>query len=148
MTTKLRADVSAVGVAQQLRVLVSRLRRRLQEESSIGDLSAPEASALARLTAGEPASASQLAGAERVRPQSMATTLATLQRRGLVRRESDPHDGRRQLLYLTDAGRAYAEGARSHRHEWLARAFAERLSAAELATVADALELLERVVEP
>jgi hypothetical protein len=37
------------AINQRLRVLVGRLRRRLQDESSVDDLTAPQASALARL---------------------------------------------------------------------------------------------------
>ena len=63
---------SPAAVAQRLRIFVGRLRRRMQDASSVGDLTAPQASALARLAMNEPSSTSQLAGAERVRPQSMA----------------------------------------------------------------------------
>jgi DNA-binding MarR family transcriptional regulator len=138
---------SPAAIAHRLRVFVGRLRRRVQDASSIGDLTAPQASALARLVLGEPSSASQLAGAERVRPQSMAKTLTVLHERGLIRREPDPDDARRQLLFLTDAGRACAQGARANREEWLADAFEQRFSPAERTLIDQALTLLERVVE-
>jgi DNA-binding MarR family transcriptional regulator len=134
-------------MAQRLRIFVGRLRRRLQDASSVGDLSAPQASALARLALNEPSSASQLAGAERVRPQSMAKTLAALHEQALIRREADPQDARRQLLFLTDAGRDLAQGARASREEWLADAFERRYTAAERLVIDQALRLLERVVE-
>lgn len=138
---------SPAAIAHRLRVFVGRLRRRVQDASSIGDLTAPQASALARLVLGEPSSASQLAGAERVRPQSMAKTLTVLYERGLIRREADPDDARRQLLFLTDQGRACAQGARASRQEWLADAFEQRFSPAERTLLDQALTLLERVVE-
>jgi DNA-binding MarR family transcriptional regulator len=138
---------SPAAIAHRLRVFVGRLRRRVQDASSVGDLTAPQASALARLVLGEPSSASQLAGAERVRPQSMAKTLVVLHERGLIRREPDPDDARRQLLFLTEAGRACAQGARASREEWLADAFEQRYSPAERALIDRALTLLERVVE-
>jgi DNA-binding MarR family transcriptional regulator len=83
-------SVSAGVVARDVRVVVSRLRRRLQEVATAEDLTAPETSVLVRLGTGGAASASVLAGAERVRPQSMAATLAALEERGLVRRDPDP----------------------------------------------------------
>ncbi|MGI5501210.1 MarR family winged helix-turn-helix transcriptional regulator [Lentzea sp. CA-135723] len=133
---------------QRLRVLVGRLRRRLQDESSVQDLSAPQASALARLLLlDEPSTASQLAGAERVKPQSMAKTLVALHEQGLIRRAADPSDGRRQLITLTDDGRAAAQGARATRIEWLTDALSQRLSEPERQVIAEALTLLERVVE-
>ena len=138
---------SSAAIAHRLRVFVGRLRRRVQDASSVGDLTAPQASALARLVLNEPSSASQLAGAERVRPQSMAKTLAVLQEQGLIRREPDPEDARRQLLFLTEQGRACAQGARASREEWLADAFEQRFNPAERKLIDQALTLLERVVE-
>lgn len=138
---------SPAVVAHRLRIFVGRLRRRLQDASSVGDLSAPQASALARLVLNEPSSASQLAGAERVRPQSMAKTLAALYEQGLIRREADEDDGRRQLISLTDEGRAYAQGARASREEWLTEMFQRRFTEAERLVVDQALTMLERLVE-
>jgi DNA-binding MarR family transcriptional regulator len=137
----------AAEVAQRLRVFVGRLRRRMQDESAVSGLPAPQASALARLVLHEPSSASLLAGAERVRPQSMAKTLAALHEQGLIRREADAGDGRRQLIFLTDEGRDYALGARATRQEWLAGVFDERFTAAERQVIDQALTLLDRVVE-
>jgi DNA-binding MarR family transcriptional regulator len=136
------------ALAQRLRIFVGRLRRRLQDASSVGGLSGPQASALARLALNEPSSASQLAGAERVRPQSMAKTLAALHERGLIRREVDAGDARRQLVFLTDEGRAYAQGARASREEWLVEAFERRFTQAERRVIEQAMTLLERMVEP
>ncbi|MFD5825025.1 MarR family winged helix-turn-helix transcriptional regulator [Lentzea sp. NPDC060358] len=133
---------------QRLRVFVQRLRRKLQDESSVHDLSAPQASALARLLLlDEPSTASRLAGAERVRPQSMAKTLAGLHDLGLIARSPDPEDGRRTLIALTDAGRAAARGARDQRLGWLTEALAQRFTEAERRVIDEAVALLERVVD-
>ncbi|WP_326569266.1 MarR family transcriptional regulator [Amycolatopsis rhabdoformis] len=140
-------QTSSDAIAHRLRILVGRLRRRIQDASAVRGLSAPQASALARLVIAEPSSASQLAGAERVRPQSMAKTVAALHEQGLIRREADAEDARRQLLFLTDEGRAIAQGARTSREEWLASAFEERFTDAERRILDEALTLLERVVE-
>jgi DNA-binding MarR family transcriptional regulator len=141
------ASASALTAGQALRVFLGRLRRQLHDASAVGELTSAQASALARLAANEPTSTSALAGAERVRPQSMAATVAVLAKQGLVRREDDPGDGRRQLIFLTAAGSEYAQGARASREEWLTRTLAERLTEAELAVVNEALVLLERIVE-
>jgi DNA-binding MarR family transcriptional regulator len=140
--------IPPAAIAQRLRIFVPRLRRRVQDASSVDGLSAPQASALARLAVNEPSSASQLAGAERVRPQSMAKTLTVLQQHGLIRREADVSDARRQLIFLTDAGRARAHSARSNRREWLAEAFEQRFTEDERRVIDRALTLLERVLEP
>ena len=113
-----------------------------------GELSSSQAAVLARLLGNEPQTTSGLAGAEHVRPQSMAVTVAAMVDQGLVRRQADPSDGRRQLLSLTERGRSHAEGARTRRSEWLARALQEGLSDDERAAVGIAIRLLERVIEP
>jgi DNA-binding MarR family transcriptional regulator len=140
-------SAAAVEAAQALRVFVGRLRRRMQDASAVGELTSAQASALARVAMNEPTSTSALAGAERMRPQSMATTVAALETQGLLRREDDPNDGRRQLIYLTASGREYAQGARATREEWLSRTLAERLTEDELAVVNEAIVLLARLVE-
>jgi DNA-binding MarR family transcriptional regulator len=140
------ADPSAQA-AHDLRVLFGRLRRRLKEVASVGDLTASQTSVLSRLVKDGPATASDLAAAERVRPQSVAATLAALHERGLIERRPDPADGRRQLISLSEAGDEMLAGGRQAREEWLTRAFQERFTAAERATVAEALALLERLTD-
>src|SRR5258708_30777849 len=103
---------SAVRAARDVRVVFSRLRRRLHEAYDTGGLTPSQTSALSRLAAQGPATASDLAAAERVRPQSMAATLAALGERGLIERRPDPGDGRRRLVSLSDAGRALIGGKR------------------------------------
>ncbi|MFS4094476.1 MarR family winged helix-turn-helix transcriptional regulator [Streptomyces sp. AF1A] len=139
---------SAVRAARDLRVVFSRLRRRIREIAQDADLSPSQESALTLVGKHGAATASALASAEGVRPQSMATTLAALEQHGLIRRAPDPDDGRRQLVTLTDSGRARVEGNRQVREEWLARAFQDRFDDAERETVLEALQLLERLSRP
>jgi DNA-binding MarR family transcriptional regulator len=103
---------------------------------------------LSRLEKDGPASASELAAAERVRPQSMATTLAALHRYRMIRRDPDPEDGRRQLVTLSTEGFERVQGDRQAREEWLARALQDRYTEAERRTVIDALALLDRLTQP
>ncbi|MEU6367137.1 MarR family transcriptional regulator [Streptomyces sp. NPDC046931] len=139
---------SAARAARDLRVLFSRLRRRIREVAGDEDLTPSQVSALTLVGKGGAATASTLASAEGVRPQSMAATLAVLERHGLIRRSPDPDDGRRQLVTLTDAGRDRVEGDREARQEWLARALQDRYTADERRTVLEALSLLERLTRP
>jgi DNA-binding MarR family transcriptional regulator len=136
---------SAVAAARDLRVMFSRLRRRLLEVATADDLTPSQTAVLIRLIKDGPASTSQLAGAERVRPQSMATTLAGLDRHGLIVRTPDPEDGRRQLITLTEGGRRHAEKDRRVREEWLVLAMQDRYTEPERRVINEALALLERL---
>ena len=138
---------SAAVAARDLRVVVSRLRRQLRGLAIDGDLTPSQTAVLTRLWKEGASSAGVLAGAERIRPQSMATIVAALELRGLVVRTPDPEDGRRQVVSLTEMGRQRAESDRQVREEWLARAIHERYSEPERRTIVDALALLERLTE-
>ncbi|MEV7322315.1 MarR family transcriptional regulator [Streptomyces sp. NPDC093970] len=139
---------SATRTARDLRVAFSRLRRRIREVAQDADLTPSQESALTLVAKHGAATASALASAEGVRPQSMATTLTALDQQGLIRRSPDPTDGRRQLVTLTEAGQARVEGNRQVRDEWLARAFEERYTEEERQTLRTAFDLLERLSRP
>lgn len=137
---------SAVAAARDIRVVFSRLRRRLKD-IAVDALTPSQTAVLTRLWKEGPSSASALAAAERVRPQSMATILAALGQRRLIERSPDPNDKRRQVVSLTAAGRKRAESDRRAREEWLARAIQERYTEAERRVIVEALSLLERLTE-
>ena len=139
---------SSVRAARDVRVVLSRLRRRLVDLADTHELTPSQLSVLSRLGKEGPASASDLAAAERIRPQSVAATLAVLDERGLVVRRPDPNDGRRQLVSLSRDGTALFDDRRRTREEWLARALEERLTESERQTVIEAAALLERLTHP
>ena len=138
---------SAARATRDVRVVVGRLRRRLLEASDTRELTPSQTSVLSRLGKQGPASASDLAAAERVRPQSVATTLAALDQRGLIERRPDPGDGRRQVVSLSDAGREFFDDRRRAGEEWLARALQDHYTEAERHTVIEAMALLERLTQ-
>ncbi|MEC3918146.1 MarR family winged helix-turn-helix transcriptional regulator [Nocardia sp. CDC160] len=135
---------SSIQAARELRVLVSRLRRRFLEASDNLELTPSQLSVLSRLKRGD-ATASEIAAAERVRPQAIATHLGILIERGFVERRPDPKDGRRQLVSLTDAGLELMAGRAQAGQEWLASALDQKYTEAERQTVLAALDLLERL---
>jgi DNA-binding MarR family transcriptional regulator len=136
---------SAVRAARDVRVVVGRLRRRLKEVYDTRELTPSQISVLSRLDKNGPASTSDLAAAERVRPQSVAATLTVLEERGFVRRAQDPNDGRRQLISATDTGHDLLVDSRQAAFEWLAQAMQENFTEAERETVVAAMALLERL---
>src|ERR1700730_10099550 len=95
----------AAELAAALVLAVGRIARRVRQAHSVGDVTLSEVSVLARLNRDGADSPGALAELERVRPQAMASTLATLEERGLVRRRQDAADGRRAVMTVTDAGR-------------------------------------------
>ncbi|MFI1329402.1 MarR family winged helix-turn-helix transcriptional regulator [Streptomyces sp. NPDC020845] len=136
---------SAVRAAHEIRVVVGRLRRRLKETYDNEELTPTQTAVLSRLSKDGPASTSDLAAAERVRPQSMAATLGVLDERGLIRRRPDPDDGRRQLISLSESGTAYVDDKRRAGEEWLARSLESGYTEEERQTIIEALALLDRL---
>jgi DNA-binding MarR family transcriptional regulator len=132
-------------LANDLRLMLGRLVRRLRAERR--DLSLTHATVLGRLDRDGPSAIGELAAAERVRPQSMAATVAALEQTGLVGRTRDSADRRRVLIDLTAAGRAAITADRELRVGWLAEAIARDLSPREQRTLADALDLLGRLAD-
>lgn len=133
----------AAHAAADVFVVLGRLRRRIQALAVEGDLTPAQASVLARLDKEGPASASDLAVAERVRPQSMAKIVVTMELAGLVERNPDPTDGRRQLVTLTDQGRERRVGDRRAREQWLARTLRDRCTDDQLRAVIEVMGLLD-----
>jgi DNA-binding MarR family transcriptional regulator len=102
---------------------------------------------LGRLDRDGSSSTSDLAAAERVRPQSMAQIVAELEADALVSRRPDPTDGRRALIELTDRGRQTLEAERRQREGWLIGAMTEGLTAEEQQALARAVPLLRRLAD-
>ncbi|MFJ7949317.1 MarR family winged helix-turn-helix transcriptional regulator [Streptomyces sp. NPDC096354] len=137
---------SAARAAREVRVVYSRLRRRMRETYDPGDLTPSQTSVLSRLDKDGEASVSDLAVAERVRHQSVAATVGVLVERGLVARRPDPEDGRRQLVFVTDSGHTFLEDRRRAGEGWLTRALEDQCTEEERRTLLEATALLERIV--
>ncbi|MCS0603371.1 MarR family transcriptional regulator [Streptomyces sp. LP11] len=145
MTETSGASESAAAAAHEIRVVFSRLRRRMRESYDRGDLTPSQTSVLSRLDKDGEASVGDLAVAERVRHQSVATVVGVLVERGLVGRRPDPADGRRQLVFVTDSGRSFLEERRRAGEGWLARAMEDECTEAERRTLLAAAALLDRI---
>lgn len=131
-------------LAHELRETIGRLVRRLRAEPgpSVGRMAV-----LGRLDRDGPASISDLAGRERMRPQSMAQIVHDLESAGLVSRRPDPADGRRAFIELTPAGLDQLQTTRARRETWLSEALERELDADERALLHDALALLSRIAD-
>lgn len=131
-------------LASDLRVVLGQLMRRLRAEHRF---SISHGAVLGRLDREGPRSVSDLAAAERVRPQSMAQTVGELETAGLVSRAPDPSDGRRALVDLTAEGRVVLRADRAQREGWLAEAISQDFSPREQAVLFEAVDLLRRLAE-
>ena len=137
--------VESAPIAHEFRETLGRVIRRLRAEG--GQPPVGQMAVLGRLDREGPASTSDLAAAERMRPQSMAQTVRDLESAGLVSRRPDPDDGRRALVELTPAGLERLHTTRARREGWLADLFEREFTAAERETLRAALPLLRRIAD-
>lgn len=134
-------------LAAALQDSIGLLARRLRQAPTPGELTLPERSALSRLDRGGPVTPAELARAEQITPQAMATTIGALEQRGLVGRRNDPHDGRRIIMSVTESGREMLRRKRAARAQQLSATLADGFTASELAVLAAAAPLIERLAE-
>ncbi len=137
-------DPDTGTLAGELRGVLGQLVRRLRAEHRFP---ITQGAVLGRLDREGTSSIGRLAEAERVRPQSMAQTVADLEAAGLISRRRDPSDARRSLVELTPEGRAMLEADRRDRAGWLARAIESELTPAERRRLAATVDLLRRIAE-
>jgi DNA-binding MarR family transcriptional regulator len=134
------------ALASDLRELCGALVRRLRAESAGQALSMSQAGVLVRLEKSGPSTVADLARGEHVTPQSMGTTVASLEDEGLVARTVDPGDARRWNAALTAAGRRVLLDGRAARQAWLRRSIEERLVDSEQRRLADGIALLRKLL--
>jgi DNA-binding MarR family transcriptional regulator len=134
-------------LAEALSALVGKLKRKLRERATLGDLSPSQAAVIRRLESEGPATSARLAQAEGMRPQSMSAIVQTLQNQGLIEAAPDPKDGRQLILSLTGACRKSIKANRAARRDWLGQAIQTKLSSAEQKQLAASVELLKRLAD-
>lgn len=133
--------------AAAVRAGVQRLSRRLQAERSAHGLSLTKISMLGHLARRGELTPSELAAADRLRPQSVTRVLAELESAGLVGRTVNTADRRQRRLFVTAAGRAALAADMRQRDEWLAGVMAEALTPTEQNLLTLAAGLLQRLGE-
>ncbi|MGH8980380.1 MAG: MarR family winged helix-turn-helix transcriptional regulator [Acidimicrobiales bacterium] len=141
------ADPEALDdvLAARLRVAVTRLHRRLRQQSVAG-VSPTQEAALATIgRLGRP-TLGELAQAEGVQPPTMTRVVATMESAGFVLRQGDAEDRRVSRVELSREGRATLERIRTRKTAYLARQLG-RISPEDRERAADLAELLERFVE-
>lgn len=89
--------------------------RWLRADSATESLSPAQSSVLATLERTGAARPGDLAAAEALNPTMLSRVIGHLERRGLVRRDPDPDDGRACLVSATREGRTLVRRLRAHR---------------------------------
>lgn len=133
--------------AHQVRTGVMRFARRLRQQRPANELGITGLAVLGRLDRDGESTATALAAAERIQPQSLTRLLATMQEGGLIERVADPSDRRRNLIRITERARAMLADDRRGRDRWLAEAMEAQLTEAECARLLEVLPLLDKLVE-
>jgi DNA-binding MarR family transcriptional regulator len=132
-------------LAARLRLVLNRLARRLRSQTP-GDLSPSRTSALVTIELQGPITLGRLAACERVTPPSVTRMVASLEKRGLVRREADPADRRIARVSLTAEGRRTVQRTCTRKTAYLAKQL-HNFDQSELAVVREALPVLERLLD-
>jgi DNA-binding MarR family transcriptional regulator len=140
--TRKSLEASVIDLTQALGLLV----RRIRAAAASHELSLTEAAVMARLDRDGPATTADLARAERVKPQSMGTTLAALEELGMVERKPHPTDGRQVNIALTPKGLTIRNTSKDAKRTWLAQAIIQ-LNEDERETLFKASNILKRLAE-
>jgi DNA-binding MarR family transcriptional regulator len=135
-------EIAVTDFIQAMGLLV----RRVRAATASHELSLTEAMVLGRLAREGPATTADLARAEGIKPQSMGTTIAALEKRGLIERKPHPTDGRQVNIELTTKGVAVRKITGDARRTWLAQAIAP-LDEEEQKTLFAAGRIIKRLVE-
>jgi DNA-binding MarR family transcriptional regulator len=139
------AQVPAPSLPARLRLVVTRLARRLRQQGDT-EASPTQLSALATIERDGPVTLGELAATERVQPPTITAAVGRLERRGLVRRDIDPGDRRVARVEVTSQGRRLLEQSRSRKTAYLERTLAG-IGADERETLERAAAILERLLE-
>jgi DNA-binding MarR family transcriptional regulator len=140
-------NAQAMALVGDLRVVVSKLIRRLREQAQTTDLTSSQRSVLLHLEREGSATVTTLAKAEGMRPQSMGATVSALQAAGLISGAPHPNDGRQTVLSLTASCRKKLKASRAAKEDWLLHAIQNQLDTKEQEKLAVGVELLRRLAD-
>lgn len=131
-------------LAARLRLAVTRLARRLRQESD-DPVSPTQVAALATIERCGPLTLGALAEQEGVQPPTVTAAVGKLEERGLVTREVDGRDRRVVRVAVTPEGKRLLARVRTRKTAYLRRRL-EALDEHERQTLAAAADVLERLL--
>jgi DNA-binding MarR family transcriptional regulator len=142
VTPAKQLDNAVIDLTQAIGLLLRRVRAATASEA----LSWTESLVMARLAKDGPATTADLARAEGMKPQSMGTTVAALEKLGIVARKPHPTDGRQVNIELTAKGAALRKSTKDAKLTWLVQAIAQ-LDAEQQQTLFAAGAIIKRLAE-
>ena len=142
---KMIAAPEAFAIADRLHSAAIHLLRRVRQQDVATHEGPARLSALSVLVFGGPKTLKELAAAELVKPPTMSRIVAGLTRNGLAETAADREDARRLRIRATSKGTRLLQKARQRRVESLAARLAA-LAPAEIAKLADSVEILQRIL--
>lgn len=141
------ADDVARAAARELREGMARLARRLRAERGGHGIGLTKLSLLGLLARNGPMTATALAAAEHLQPQSLTRMLSRLAEEGLILRRPDDGDRRQILIAITPEGIGTLSEDTRKRETWLADTMADRLTTTERELLRLAATLMERLAD-
>ena len=139
--------MEAYDTAVALRRTSTRLALRLRAERTGDGLGSTGVAVLGQLHRRGALTASEIAAAERVQPQSLTRVLASLEEQNLIKREQDAQDRRRHTIELTEDGRRLLREHMKSSDDWLAEAIETRLNPTERAVLQLAARILDQLLD-
>lgn len=133
-------------LASELRVILGQLTKRIRLKGSTEDLTQSQKYVLVRLERDGASTATALAQAEGMRPQSMGAIITALESGGFITGSPDPSDGRRTIISITETARRDVAARRLAKTDYLADAIAENLTPDEQQQLAAAVKLMKRLL--
>jgi len=139
-------DDISVPLGQAFTATLNRLRGAMREPLAALPVSlGPPDIGLLQFLLNSPGATPQCLARHQGRDKAQLTRkIKTLEAQGLIRRESDPHDGRKVRLFLSEQGQAMAHAAEQVRRA----AFAELLQGLDRSEQAQLLGLLQKCQQP
>ena len=132
-------------LADRLHSAAVRLLRTVRAVDSESGISGPRLSVLSVLVFRGPATITELAQAEQVKPPTVSRMVKDMEWAGLVERRPDPSDRRVHRIRATRRGRRILQKGRVRRVEAVARSLGA-LGASDRDTMAAAVTILERLL--
>jgi DNA-binding MarR family transcriptional regulator len=137
-------NISEAEMASRLRLAVTRLHRRLRQQTA-GGLTQSQASALASIAKLGSPTLGALAACESVRPPSMTRIVGALEELGYVSRVIDSTDRRVARVTISREGVRVLDHNRSVKNAFLAQQL-RRMAPEERQSLGDLTVLLERLI--